>query len=105
MTLIANAAARVPEKTLPRAPNNSLSDHGAHDGGGACPQPWRALRPFGESYPCLHIHPGTMSMAKIQQSNKEAKKEPLLSLKEKRAAKKAKDGPKAMVPFLPPKKP
>lgn len=41
---------------------------------------------------------------KIKQSNKEVKKEPLLSLKEKRAAKKHKEGPKAMVPFLPPKK-
>ena len=43
-------------------------------------------------------------MGKIQQSNKEAKKEPLLSLKEKRAAKKNKDGPKAIAPFIPPKK-
>ena len=43
-------------------------------------------------------------MAKVRQSNKEVKKEPLLSLKEKRAVKKTKDGPKAITPFLPPKK-
>ena len=43
-------------------------------------------------------------MGKVRQSNKEVKKEPLLSLKEKRAVKKTKDGPKAIAPFLPPKK-
>lgn len=43
-------------------------------------------------------------MGKVRQSNKEVKKEPMLSLKEKRAAKKTKDGPKPLTPFLPPKK-
>ena len=46
---------------------------------------------------------GSMSMSKAQKGNKEAKKQPLLNAKEKKAAKQVKKHAGDVVPMLPPR--